>query len=269
MFVSIKSQLKRLIGTLRKLYGLLRFRLFGLNFRNTQNLKRLHNLYEGRRCFIICNGPSLKVADLDCIHANGDFSFASNKIDRIFPLTEWRPTFYAVFDETAQFTLLKTMNSIPAQIKFFRKNSYSVTRKVKGHVVWLNANGNRTLLDNPKFAENCTNVIYTIGTVTYAMLQLAVHMGFKELYIIGCDNRYSFERRQDGTIISYGTHSYFTGSDAKDDKATASTWEMNIAYEFTRKYAEAHGIKIYNASRGGHLETFERVNFDDLFTPNK
>ena len=29
-------------------------------------------------------------------------------------------------------------------------------------------------------------------------------------------------------------------------------------------YAEHHNIKIYNATRGGHLEVFERVNFDDV-----
>ena len=29
-----------------------------------------------------------------------------------------------------------------------------------------------------------------------------------------------------------------------------------------------HGLKIYNATRGGKLEIFERINFDDLFKDN-
>jgi len=38
-----------------------------------------------------------------------------------------------------------------------------------------------------------------------------------------------------------------------------------MAFEKAKEYADGHGIKIYNATRGGKLEVFERVNFDDLF----
>ena len=38
-----------------------------------------------------------------------------------------------------------------------------------------------------------------------------------------------------------------------------------LAYQSAKKYADAHGIKIYNATRGGNLEVFERVDFDSLF----
>jgi len=33
----------------------------------------------------------------------------------------------------------------------------------------------------------------------------------------------------------------------------------------SRKYAEEKGIQIYNATRGGKLEIFNRVNLDELF----
>lgn len=36
-------------------------------------------------------------------------------------------------------------------------------------------------------------------------------------------------------------------------------------YESAQKYTKEHGIKIYNATRGGNLEVFERVDFDFLF----
>ncbi len=31
-----------------------------------------------------------------------------------------------------------------------------------------------------------------------------------------------------------------------------------------KNYADSHGIKILNATRGGKLEVFERVNFDEI-----
>ncbi len=261
--------INRIIGfikrQLRQSWGSLCFCFSGRRRDNAERLKGLSNRYQGSRCFIVCNGPSLKVEDLERIHENGDFSFASNKIDKIFPQTAWRPSFYTIMDETYQYTMLETMKKVPADIKFFRRNSYSVTRKAGGNCVWLNADGDRALLENPKFAEDCTDVVYTIATVTYTMFELAVHMGFRELYIIGCDNSYGIEKRKDGTIVKHGTASYFAGSDEKSDKIAGATWEMNVAYEYARKYADAHGIKIMNATRGGHLEAFERVDFDTLF----
>lgn len=260
------ASIKKVLRDLRKQYGKLLFFLAGREQKNTKHLKQLRNRYAGKRCFIVCNGPSLKATDLNRIHENGDLSFASNKIDKIFTYTKWRPTFYTIMDENYQYTLLETMNRIPAEVKFFRKNSYQVTQKVKGEVVWLNAKGDRKLLASPRFAEDCTNGLYTIATVTYAMFELAVHMGIKEMYIIGCDNSYGLEKRKDGTVVNHGTASYFAGSDEKSSKVVGATWEMNIAYEYARKYAESHGIRIYNATRGGHLEAFERIDFDELFS---
>lgn len=226
---------------------------------------RLANMHQGSRCFIVCNGPSLKAEDLTLLHARGEITFACNKIDKIFPQTNWRPTYYAVLDETYQHSLLSTMNVVSANIKFFRKESYLTTRKVIGNKVFLNAIGGRELLKNSRFSEDASRCIYTIATTTYSLIQLAVYMGMREIYIIGCDNSYGLEIMPDGTVVDTGRQSYFEGSKESEQKTAASPWEMNIAYEFARKYADAHNIKIYNATRGGYLEAFERVEFDTLF----
>lgn len=109
------------------------------------------------------------------------------------------------------------------------------------------------------------NGVYDIATVTYSMLQIAVSMGIRDIYIIGCDNSYGKEVKKDGTVVDNGTVSYFAGSDPKETKHAAATWEMDIAYEYAKKFAKEHDIHIYNATRGGHLEAFERVDFDSLF----
>jgi hypothetical protein len=38
------------------------------------------------------------------------------------------------------------------------------------------------------------------------------------------------------------------------------------AYTVSKDYADTHGIKIYNATRGGKLEVFERVDFDEVMS---
>ncbi len=39
---------------------------------------------------------------------------------------------------------------------------------------------------------------------------------------------------------------------------------MEVAYEYAEKYSREHGFRIYNATRGGYLEVFERVNLNDV-----
>lgn len=66
------------------------------------------------------------------------------------------------------------------------------------------------------------------------MLQIAVSMGIRDIYIIGCDNSYGKEVKKDGTVVDNGTVSYFAGSDPKETKHAAATWEMDIAYEYAK-----------------------------------
>ena len=91
-------------------------------------------------------------------------------------------------------------------------------------------------------------------------------MGFSKIYLIGVDHKYSIEVTPDGHIKrNAGVEDYF---DKKQNGCFANppqTYRSTMAYQAARKYADDHGIKIYNATRGGELEVFERVDFDSLF----
>ena len=67
-------------------------------YRDTRSIKKFKNKYNGQTCFVIGNGPSMRFADLDRIHALGIASFACNKIYLGFQETQWRPTFYFISD---------------------------------------------------------------------------------------------------------------------------------------------------------------------------
>ena len=38
-----------------------------------------------------------------------------------------------------------------------------------------------------------------------------------------------------------------------------------MSFGAVKKYADAHGIRVFNATRGGKLDVFDRVDFDSLF----
>jgi hypothetical protein len=58
---------------------------------------------------------------------------------------------------------------------------------------------------------------------------------------------------------------YVSDYDPEDFNSLLSVDKTTKAYQSAKAYADAHGIKVYNATRGGKLEVFERVDFDSLF----
>ena len=67
----------------------------------SRKLGQYKGKYKGRRCFIIGNGPSLTLEDLETL--GSEITFATNRIYHIYEQTAWRPSFYCIQD----FTLIK------------------------------------------------------------------------------------------------------------------------------------------------------------------
>ena len=86
-------------------------------------------------------------------------------------------------------------------------------------------------------------------------IQLAVYLGFAEIYLLGTDFT---------GVNNYGSK-YGHFYDEKDLDSVCYTDQVKLGYEKAKQYADCHGIKIFNATRGGNLEIFERVDFDSLF----
>lgn len=229
-------------------------------------LESLHNKYKGQRCFILGNGPSLTPEDLNLL--KNEITFASNRIYNIFSKTDWRPTYFAMFDENVAQSegVIEGVSKINC-IKFVRKQGYLSYKNIEGDICYINSYFDRKYLDKPAFSENLMDGLYTIATVTYAQMQIARWMGFDEIYLLGMDNRYKFSELRDGTIVrNEGVCNYF-GEEAQKEPLPSSavaTWEMDVAYEYAEKYSREHGFRIYNATRGGFLEKFERVNLDEV-----
>ena len=241
-------------------------KLKGLDKESKKILDSVKGKFKGKRCFVLGNGPSLNAADLDAL--KDEITFASNRIYKIFGQTDWRPTYYVMFDENVAKSegVIDGADKINC-IKFVREQGYLIYRKLSGKVCYLHSWYSRRYLDAPAFSEELDKGIYSIATVTYAMIQLARWMGFAEIYLLGVDNRYAYSILRDGTIVkNEGVISYFSANNEEiPDRSTASaTWECDVAYEYADKYSREHDFRVYNATRGGFLEAFERVDLDSI-----
>ena len=70
----------------------------------------------------------------------------------------------------------------------------------------------------------------------------------------------------DKTVKDYFTEKYNTD---KDDLYIPNVEVSTRAFSAAKKYADKNKIKIINATRGGKLEVFERVDFNKIFFENE
>lgn len=232
---------------------------------DSRYFKELEDKEKGKRCFIVCNGPSLLPEDLELI--KNEYSFGFNRIFYMFDKTSWRPSYYMSVDKDVILMNKKEIEEIDVPLKFLDLYAKKhITPKSNMHFLYSKDGFIvRPFSDeNIHFSSDISLGYCDGGTVTYVAIQLVVYMGFKKIYLLGADHNYSTYRKADGkTYKNENVENYFQGL-----KATGITG-MDIdrttkAYKIAKEKCEQNDIKIFNATRGGKLEVFERVNLEDV-----
>ncbi len=103
----------------------------------------------------------------------------------------------------------------------------------------------------------------------YTAAQLAVYMGFSEIYLIGVDHHFQISQNNQGEIIvDNSVKDYFTDkyNEDKDKLYIPNTERSTMTYEAMKDIATPGASVFFNATRGGKLEVFPRVTFDTLFS---
>ncbi len=216
--------------------------------------------HKGKRCFIIATGPSLKLADVEMLR--NEYSISMNSITKFFPDTDWRPTYYCIQDKSVY---VKLSDEIETYYKgadnVFVADVISDKIQVPDnfHEFSLNGiynrNGYRVNKWFANFSEDCCATVYDGYSVTFSAIQLAVYMGFTEIYLLGTDCNYT----------KGGKNHFAEYSKTQNFHDIETAYDRNITmYETAKRYAGEHGIKIYNATRGGKLEVFPRKSLEDI-----
>ena len=235
-------------------------------------IRKYRNIYEGRRCFIIGNGPSLTIKDLETLRMFGEISIASNSIYNLFCDTEWRPTIYTVHDFQEIKKTREKISAVETKLKIIAMSAYSRIYDIDGAILLRLI---EPLQEAIRFSDDISRCVYDGGTVTYVSIQCAVYMGFSEIILLGVDHSFARELTKDGKITinseiknhfqKYQTDDFW-GNGQKDEEAVVFPLDFATeAFIAAKHYADEHGIKILNATRGGKLEVFERADFDTLF----
>jgi hypothetical protein len=235
--------------------------------KNEKKIRSFKNIHQGKRCFIIGNGPSLNKVDLTKL--KDEITFGVNGIYLNYDKMGFYPTYYVIEDYLIAEDRSEEINSLENSFKFI-PSYLDYTLKINNKSVIFNAYINyRELPFKPQFSENCARKICVGGSVSYMCLQLANYMGFKEIYLIGFDHNYPKLDQGNDSVITNLTkdENHFTpGYYRKGERLHDPNVErMEAGYLTANKFLTKNGINVFNLTPGGHLEVFERMNYNDLF----
>lgn len=211
------------------------------------------------KAVVLCNGPSLNRVDFAALAASGVFTFGLNKINLLFARSDFRPSCIVavnghVLEQNAAF-----YDETPIPL-FLDSAAHRLVRH-RDNVHFLHSS------HQAKFARDCSLSVSQGATVTFVALQLAFHMGFRHVALVGCDHSFATKGPANATVTAGAVdHSHFD----PNYFAGGVQWQLpdlltsEVSYTMAEQTFRAHGGEVVNATDGGKLEVFRRQPLDEF-----
>jgi len=224
-----------------------------------QRLKKFKDIHKGERCVIIGNGPSLRKMDLAFLSKETTFG-----LNRIYLLTEELNFDISYFVVSARLVMEQFAEEIQNRVhcpKFvaFRGRKYFAPDDSLSFFNELWGWG---------FPADITYGLYGGHTVTYAAMQIAFYMGFEEVILIGVDHNFVAKGQPNSDAVmeapdmNHFSPTYF---------GKGVRWQLpdlegsEIAYRVAKVAFEKNGRRILDATVGGKLTVFPKVDYRAYF----
>ncbi len=248
------------------------------------------NIHKGERCFILGNGPSLKDEDLSSLE--NEYVFTVNKISKHPQFAQLKtnyhfwadPVFFKELymeneedkDLLKTFFSIKTPNNNP--VCFLPEYGRKMAKK-NGIEEELNVHYYCTQLpfrDNEKQEIDFSKVTFGFDTVVQWAISMAIYMGFKEIYLLGCDMTFIIGLIQTYLDESNDFYAYAVNEEEKKfakenilkgnglEKQFISAAKMLHLYEELKKYCDKRGIKLVNLSSKTIISSLPRRRLVDI-----
>lgn len=227
-----------------------------------ESVKRLRtyaNRHAGQRCFIIGNGPSLRKMDLAPLR--DEITFGLNRIYLLFDSLGFATTYYVSTNRYVMEQCAEDIAKLPCP-KFIGWKGRDVIPFTSRTMFVRPRNG-------PRFCTDvATEGVWEGATVTYMAMQIAYYMGFQKVILIGVDHSFQTKGTPRQLVVSGGDdpdhfHPNYFGKGFQWQLPDLETSEL--AYTLARREFELAGREIMDATVGGKLQVFPKVDYDELF----
>jgi hypothetical protein len=220
--------------------------------RTRRLLSECKDEFKGQRAVILGNGPSLKETNLDLLR--NEHTFGLNRVYLAFRELGWATTFLVCINDLVIRQVADDLASAPAR-KFLRWG----TRELFEPEPSTGFLQSRT---QPSFMTDPRGGVWEGATVTFVALQLAYHMGFSTVILVGVDHHFTTEGKPHETVESKGSDlNHFR----PDYFGAGFKWQLpdldgsEQAYRLAKKAFEGDGRRILDATVGGRLQVFPKV----------
>lgn len=220
---------------------------------SARTLTYYRNRFKGERAIIIGNGPSLRSTDLSLLQ--GEYTFGLNRVYLLFDELRFQTTFLVAVNQLLISQVAKDLSKVQSQ-KFFGWSSRGL----------FSATNDQTFVQSrrqPGFVEDVRLGVWEGATVTYVAMQLAFHMGFSEIVLVGVDHRFVTTGPAHEVVVSSGPdqnhfHPNYFGSGFRWQLPDLETSEY--AYQLALDSYNRAGRRVVDATVGGNLNVFPKVD---------
>jgi hypothetical protein len=227
-------------------------------------LVSLKDIHRGKRCFIIGNGPSLRKTDVSKL--KGEYTFGMNRIYLAFEKWGFETSYLVSVNDLVIEQCVDDFLALEMPCFFSWRSRRFFPRGAMEKVnvpTFLH-----TTYTGPKFSTDVSGRVWEGATVTNVCLQLAYHMGFEQAILIGVDHSFAAKGKPNMTVVSDGDdQSHFDpgyfGKGFRWQLPDLDTSERG--YWMAREAFESTGRSVVDATVGGHLQVFPKVEYDTLF----
>lgn len=231
------------------------------------------------RAFVIGNGISLQNTNLDLM--KDEVTFGMNRIHLLYDTTEWRPTYWVYTDIQAMpenMWIGDCLFHIAQDYECFIWSNLATMLELKRTPKdpWAHDKVTYIRICSTHVSMNITNArrpdawhlpeLCKFGTGAAVALQLAVLGNHNPIYVVGMDLGFKHFNKGDPDPNHF-TRNYlvFDGDSLRAPDATTKNSTHNHAHQMAFAAAKERGIDIFNATIGGELEAYPRVNYEELF----
>jgi tetratricopeptide (TPR) repeat protein len=215
----------------------------------------LKNKFKGGRCFIIGNGPSLNRTDMKLL--KNEYTIGLNRIYLNYENMGFEPTFYCVVNPCVIEQFAQDIDAVQS-IKFIRRESNKIVKN-RWNAFFMESYGAHD------FNTNLENLHWCEGwTVTYCAMQVAFYLGFHTVILIGVDHNFPDSGDPNKLVTAGGSdqnhfHPDYFGKGIKWHYPDLERSEKS--YSVARAVYEKNGRRILDATAGGKLTIFPKVDY--------
>lgn len=232
-------------------------------------VQKYKDIHKGKRCFIVATGPSQNVSDLDML--KNEITFTVNYGYKAYRQTKWRATYYVVMDDNAGNVLREALSDTheyegvfcsPEIYDYIPNGKETMLVTDAKDLFMIDTVWNKlfpNLFPIARFSDDISKKVYCGKTVIYSCIQIAAYMGFSEIYLTGVDCNYHGKKQHADIMASHEI------SEEKKLRLGKAGDDMLKQFGALAEVLKKKNIHVYNATRGGSLEAFPRVDLDKLF----